>query len=196
MLKIGITGGIGSGKTTVAKVFEVMGTPVYYADEAARHLMNTNEELKVQIKATFGDESYTDGKLNRKYIADIVFNNPEKLTLLNTLTHPATLADAASWMSQQSAPYTLKEAALLFESGSNKDLDYVIGVHSPLELRLQRVMNRDNVAEAEVLKRMSRQMDEEEKMKRCDFIIFNDESRSVIPQVLELDRKFREMAAK
>lgn len=196
MLKIGITGGIGSGKTTVAKIFEVIDIPVYYADDAARHLMNTNEELKAQIKAAFGEESYTDGKLNRKYLASIVFNSPEKLNLLNSLIHPATLADAARWMSQQSSPYILKEAALLFESGSNKDLDYVIGVTAPLALRLQRVISRDHVSKAEVLQRMSSQMDEEEKMKRCDFIIFNDETRPVIPQVLELDKKFRKMGTK
>jgi dephospho-CoA kinase len=193
MLKIGITGGIGSGKTTVAKVFETLGIPVYYADDAAKQLMNTDEALKQKIKEQFGEESYENGLLNRKYIASIVFNNPDKLAILNSLTHPATIAAANEWIGKQTSPYILKEAALLFESGSDKGLDYIIGVSAPYALRLQRVMQRDNTAAEEVEKRMARQLDEEKKMKRCNFIIVNDESQAVIPQVLVLDKQFREM---
>ena len=118
MLKIGITGGIGSGKSTVAKIFEVLGVPVYYADAAARRLMNEDDEIRQNLIKHFGPDSYKDGKLNRSYVSSIVFNNKEKLELLNQLTHPATIRDANEWMQKQNAPYTLKEAALIFESGS------------------------------------------------------------------------------
>ncbi len=189
MLKIGITGGIGSGKSTVAKLFEVLGIPVYYADDAAKQLMNENEALKQQVQKEFGNEAYANGKLNRKYIADIVFANPEKLELLNSLVHPVTLQDAEEWMNKQTAPYTIKEAALIFESGAQEQLDYVIGVYAPTPLRIQRTMQRDNISREEVMARMNKQIDETIKMRLCDFVIINDEQQIVIPQVTELHRK-------
>ena len=189
MLKIGITGGIGSGKSTVAKLFEVLGIPVYYADNAAKQLMNENETLKQQVQKEFGNEAYTNGKVNRKYIADIVFANPEKLELLNSLVHPATLQDAEEWMNKQDAPYTIKEAALIFESGAQEQLDYVIGVYAPTPLRIQRTMQRDNISREEVMARMNKQIDETIKMRLCDFVITNDEQQMVIPQVIELHQK-------
>lgn len=131
----------------------------------------------------FGEASYKNGELNRKHIADIVFNNKEKLDLLNSITHPATIEDANEWIKQQTAPYIIKEAALLFETDAAKHLDYFIGVSAPLAIRLKRVM-RNKITESEVMKRISRQMDEVEKMKRCDFIITNNEEEMVIPQVL------------
>lgn len=189
MLKIGITGGIGSGKSTVAKVFEVLGIPVYYADEAAKRLMNDDDELKQKIMLQFGDEVYKNGKLDKKYLADIVFNAPEKLALLNALVHPATLKDADDWMRKQATPYTLKEAALIFESGSHEFLDYVIGVTAPAPLRIQRTMQRDGITREAVIARMDKQMDEAIKMKLSDFIITNDEQQLLIPQVLALHEK-------
>ena len=186
MLKIGITGGIGSGKSTVAKLFEVLGIPVYYADDAAKQLMNENDALKQQVQKEFGKEAYTNGKLNRKYIADIVFSNPEKLELLNSLVHPATLKDADEWMNKQTTPYTIKEAALIFESGAEKYLDKVIGVYAPSPLRIQRVMQRDGISEAAVLTRLNKQMDEDKKMRLCDYVINNDEQELLIPQVLKI----------
>lgn len=189
MLKIGITGGIGSGKSTVAKLFEVLGIPVYYADDAAKQLMNENEALKQQVQKEFGNEAYANGKLNRKYIADIVFANPEKLELLNSIVHPATLKDADEWMNKQTTAYTIKEAALIFESGAQEHLDYVIGVYAPTPLRIQRTMQRDNISREEVMARMNKQIDETIKMRLCDFVIINDEQQMVIPQVTELHRK-------
>lgn len=191
MLKIGLTGGIGSGKSVVAKVFETLGIPVYYADAAAKNLMNTNDTLKKSIIKNFGEDCYKNGQLDRKHLAAIVFKNKEKLKLLNLLTHPATIADANEWMKKQNSPYIIKEAALLFESGADKHLDYVIGVSSPAALRIKRVMQRDGLSEDEVMQRIDQQMDENEKMKRCDFIITNDEKQLVLPQILELDKKFR-----
>ena len=196
MLKIGITGGIGSGKSTVAKLFEVLGIPVYYADDAAKQLMNENEVLKQQVQKEFGNEAYTNGKLNRKYIADIVFTNPEKLELLNSIVHPATLKDAEEWMNKQTTPYTIKEAALIFESGAQEQLDYVIGVYAPTPLRIQRTMQRDNISREEVIARMNKQIDETIKMRLCDFVITNDEQELLIPQVLTLHQNLIKQAEK
>jgi dephospho-CoA kinase len=190
MLKIGLTGGIGSGKTIVAKMFETLGIPVYYADEAARRLMNEDAALKEKIISSFGKESYVDGKLNRSYISSVVFADAEKLGLLNSLVHPVTIKDANAWMQQQTSAYAIKEAALTFESGSNKELDKIIGVYAPVPLRILRVMQRDHLDRDQVLSRMNRQMNEEEKMRLCDYVITNDEQSMVIPQVLELHKKF------
>lgn len=194
MLKIGLTGGIGSGKTTVAKVFEVLGIPVYYADDAAKRLMNEDAALQQKIKSALGEATYTNGLLNRKHVADIVFNAPEKLELLNKLIHPATIQDAENWMQKQTTAYTLKEAALIFESGAQENLDYVIGVTAPAPLRILRTMHRDAVTREEVIARMDKQMDETIKMKLCDFVIKNDEQEMLLPQVLEIHSKLLSLA--
>ncbi len=193
MLRIGITGGIGSGKSTVAKIFETLGIPVYYADDASKKLMNDNEELKKAIQKNFGSATYTDGKLNRKQLSSLVFNDPGKLALLNSIVHPATIKDAEEWMQKQTAPYAIKEAALIFESGSQEHLDKVIGVYAPSTIRINRVMQRDNVSRDEVISRMKRQIDEEIKMRLCDYVIVNDEQQLLIPQVLHLDSIFRQV---
>ncbi|MFN2438432.1 MAG: dephospho-CoA kinase [Chitinophagaceae bacterium] len=194
MLKIGLTGGIGSGKTTIAKIFEVLNVPVYYADEASKRLYHTDAELMASVKKHFGDDIYEAGKLNRSKLAAIVFSDPEKLELLNKLAHPPTIKDAEDWMSTQNTPYIIKEAALLFESGSHAGLDYIIGVRATEELRIKRTMDRDGISKDEVINRMQRQINEESKMKKCDFIIENNEHELVIPQVLELHQKFLKMS--
>lgn len=196
MLRVGLTGGIGSGKSTVAKIFEVLGIPVYYADTAAKRLMNEDEELKKNIITHFGKESYKGDQLNRQYIASLVFNNKEKLELLNALTHPVTIRDANEWMQQQISPYTIKEAALVFESGSAEYLDHVIGVYTPAPLRIHRIMQRDNTTREEVLQRMSRQIDEDIKMKLCDTVLINDEQQLLIHQVLQTHEKLLAISAK
>ena len=190
MLKIGLTGGIGSGKSTVAAIFEILGIPVYYADIASKRLMNENENLKSSIIKYFGDDAYSYGILNRKFLADQVFIDNEKIALLNSLVHPVTIRDAADWIEKQTTSYIIKEAALIFESGSDKYLDYVIGVESPRVLRIQRAMDRDSISQQQVEDRMSKQMDETEKMRLCDFVIMNGEQQMVIPQVLALHEKF------
>lgn len=186
MLKAGITGGMGSGKSTVAKVFEVLGIPVYYADDAARRLMMESEELKSRLITAFGEEAYNGSDVNRGYLSSIVFNDTAKLTLLNAIIHPATISDANKWMQQQKAPYVLKEAALIFESGSQANLDFIIGVSAPEPLRIQRVMNRDNLSNDDIRARMSKQMDEETKMNLCDYVVINDDHSLVIPQVIKI----------
>lgn len=189
VLKIGLTGGIGSGKTTIAKIFELLNVPVYYADLASKRLYHTDKELMANIKKHFGEDVYTNNQLNRSKLAAIVFNNSEKLELLNKLVHPPTLKDAANWMQQQTGPYIIKEAALLFESGSAGELDYIIGVRTPQHLRIKRVMDRDNSTREEVISRIQRQIDESIKMRLCDFIIENNEQQLVIPQVLQLHQQ-------
>ena len=190
MLRIGLTGGIGSGKSTVARIFSVLGIPIYSADDASKRLMAEDAELRSSIISSFGNESYTDGILNRRYLSDQVFNDSEKIKLLNSLVHPVTLRDADEWMKKQKTPYVIKEAALIFESGSQKMLDYVIGVKAPLALRIERTMKRDNVTSHEVNVRIDLQMDEEEKLHLCDYIIVNDEKQMLIPLVLALHEKF------
>lgn len=189
IVKVGITGGIGSGKSTVANVFKTLGIPVFDADAAARKVMNENDDLKNRISVFFGEEAYINGVLNRKYIADIVFKDAYKLEKLNAMVHPVTIAMAEEWMQQQTDPYVLKEAAIIFESGAAMGLDYIIGVFAPQHVRIQRVMQRDKVSREEVLNRISKQIDERMKMKLCDFVITNDEQQLLIPQVLTVHEK-------
>lgn len=184
MLKIGLTGGIGSGKSTVARVFGVLGIPVYNADDEAKRLMNENAELKEGIMKKFGSSVYPDGHLDRKQLAAIVFSDPQKLEQLNALVHPVTLTDAENWMKKQKTPYVMKEAALIFESGAHHFLDKVIGISAPAPLRILRAMKRDQVSREDVIARMNRQIEEDIKMRLCDFVITNDEQELVIPQVL------------
>jgi dephospho-CoA kinase len=188
-LRIGLTGGIGSGKSTVAKVFEVLGIPVYHADEAARRLMNEDEWLRQQIMQHFGPSAYKNNQPDRTYIASQVFNDREKLALLNSLVHPATIRDAAQWMQQQHTPYAIKEAAIIFESGTQDQHDYIIGVSAPASLRILRAMKRDGATRDQVLSRMSKQIQESIKMRLCDFVISNDEQQAIIPQVIALHEK-------
>jgi dephospho-CoA kinase len=192
MLKIGITGNIGSGKTTVSKIFEVLGIPVFYADSEAKKVMVTDETLIASLKKTFGSESYfADGTLNRKHIAGIVFNNDTELEKLNALVHPAVFRAFDAWAAQiTNVPYVLKEAALLFESSSYKMCDKAIMVTAPLELRVQRVMQRDGLSREEIISRDSRQFSEEKKLALADYAIRNDNKEMVIPQVLALHEVF------
>ena len=189
VLRIGLTGGIGSGKSTAAQIFEVLGIPVYYADIAAKRLMNEDEELRSAITNIFGKQAYTNNFLNRKYISSIVFSDPAKLELLNALVHPVTKKDSETWMQQQTSPYAIHEAALIFEAKISERLDHVIGVSSPIELRVKRAMERDKVSRDEILKRMDQQLDENIKMSKCDFVLINDEQQLLIPQVLDLHEK-------
>ena len=194
MLKIGLTGGMGSGKTIVSRIFSVLGVPVFYADDAAKTVMNEDAELKQKIMSLFGVDAYIEDQLNRKYISSIVFNDPFKLEQLNALVHPVTIAAADKWMQQQTTLYVIKEAALMFEAGAAAHLDYVIGVFAPQAMRIQRAMQRDGITREEALARINNQVDDNIKMKLCDFVIVNDEQQSVLSQVLKLHEKFLAMA--
>ncbi|MFN8243196.1 MAG: dephospho-CoA kinase [Ferruginibacter sp.] len=195
MLRIGITGGIGSGKSTVSKIFETLGIPVYYADEAARRIMNESAVIREQLIENFGPAVYDGHLLNRKKLAELVFNNPWRLSLLNQVVHPVTIADAEAWMQQQQAPYAIKEAALIFETDASKHLDLVIGVYAPAPLRIRRVMQRDGISRDEVMARMNKQIDEVIKMRLCDFVLTNDEQQLLIPQVLALHKDLLQRSA-
>lgn len=195
MLRIGITGGIGSGKSMICRIFGILGIPVYDADQAARVITESDPVLIAEIKKNFGEAAYdAGGKLNRKYIAGIVFNDRERLALLNSLVHPATIRDAENWMKKQTSPYAIKEAALMFESESFHHVDKVIGVSAPRPLRILRAMQRDGLSREEVTARMDQQMNEEIKMRLCDYIVYNDEQRPVIPQVMTLHEELVRLA--
>ncbi|OIQ16870.1 MAG: dephospho-CoA kinase [Flavobacterium sp. MedPE-SWcel] len=172
---IGLTGGIGSGKTTIANYFSSLGVPVYIADDEAKKILDTTEVI-TEIVNVFGQEILIDGKPDRKKLAAIVFNNPEKLKQLNNIIHPEVKKHFHNWLlSNSNAPFVIKEAAILFESGSYKDCDKIILVTAPKDVRVQRVMTRDNVSENEVLKRMVNQWDDAEKINLSDFIVNNIE---------------------
>ena len=186
MLIVGLTGGIGSGKSTVAKIFQTLGIPVFDADAVAKSIMHTNTSVKAAVIEAFGEAAYRDGELNRKFIADIVFKDPFQLEILNSIVHPATMQAAEEWFQQQEAPYVIKEAALLFEAGSAAGLDLIIGVTAPQHVRIHRVMQRDGVGRQEVLTRMGRQIEDTIKMRLCDVVIKNDGVQALLPQVLAL----------
>ena len=190
MIKVGITGGIGSGKTFACKLFELMGVPVYDADNRAKKLMTSNKSLKKSIINLLGKEAYfINGRLNRKFIAQNVFKNAILLNELNALVHPAVALDGEEWFKkakQAGHPYAIIEAALLIESQSYKLLDKLILVTAPLEIRVSRVIKRDKTTRENVLSRISKQMDDEEKRKYADYIIENDGEKSVIEQVIKI----------
>jgi dephospho-CoA kinase len=188
-ISVGITGGIGSGKTTVTQIFSSLGIPVYYADDAAKKLMDEDEYLIKKIQENFGAAAYKDGKLDRQYMAATVFNDKLKMTILNGIVHPATIANAENWMQAQTSPYALKEAALIFESGAQQYLDKVIGVFAPPALRILRTMKRSHFTREQVIARMDQQMDDAIKMKLCNFVIINDEQQALIPQVMGIHEK-------
>lgn len=186
MLKVGITGGIGSGKSTVCQVFKTLGIPVFFADAAAKYLMDTDEKLISSIKAIFGDDIYKNDHLDRPALSSIVFKQPELLQKLNDIVHPATIAYGNRWMASQNTPYVLKEAAIFFESGTYKDMDVMIGVYAPQELRIRRAMTRDGATREKIEARIAQQMNEDEKMAKCNYVIYNDDEHAVIPQVEQL----------
>jgi len=196
MLKVGITGGMGSGKTTVCKIFETLGIPVYYADDKAKYLMTHDPKLKSEIISIFGATAYyEDQTLNRKHIAGIAFQKPEKLKLLNAAVHPAVLSDSDLWHSEQKdVPYTLKEAALLFESGGYKRLEKMITVLAPIDLRIERILKRDNTSKEAILARIENQWDDERRIALSDFLIHNGENQSLIKQVLDIHFELKKIA--
>jgi dephospho-CoA kinase len=196
MMIVGVTGGIGSGKTTVCQVFRALGIPVYDADLAARELYDRDPELMRAVREAFGDGVLdAEGRLDRKQMAAIVFSDPARLEMLNALVHPRVRSDFRKWVKQQThAPYVIREAAILFESGTHKDCDRIVTVTAPVELRKQRIRQRDQRSEEEIGKVMERQWSDEEKIRRSDAVLVNDEKELLLPRILALHQEFLQQA--
>ena len=186
MIKVGLTGGIGSGKTTVAKVFQTLGIPVFYADTEAKVLLDESAEIREGLITLFGPAIYTNDKLNKKQLASFIFNNKVALEKVNSLVHPVVASRFEEWSALQKAPYVLQEAAILFETGGYKRFDKNILVSAPKEIRVERIKQRDGLTEDEILARMQNQWDENHKIALADFVILNDESEMLLPQIMRV----------
>ena len=189
MKRIGITGGIGSGKTYVASVFQSLGIPIFNADIQAKKIMTSSRKLIKLVKEEFGNDIYKDSDLNKEKLASIVFSDSDKLQKLNSLVHPIVKEEFNNWYKKQTSPYVIKEAAILFESNSHIGLDAVICVSAPLELRMKRLLNRDNYSEKEIKKRIENQISQEEKQKLSDYIIVNDEKELLLPKIIRIHKE-------
>ena len=191
MMVVGLTGGIGSGKSTIAKAFAALGIAVFNSDEQAKALIATDAQVKERIIAAFGEEAYHNGEYNRTYIAQIVFNNSEKLAILNGIVHPALAEYFKRWAKEQTSPYVLKEAAILFESGSYKDCDYIITVTAPEEVRIARVMARDHCTEAQVRARMAQQWSDAQRIALSNAVIENIDLEKAKKEVRRINNELR-----
>lgn len=194
MKTMGITGGIGSGKSTVCKIFQSLGYRIYDADAQAKLLLTENQHVKAQIIASFGEDSYfPDGRYNRAYIGGIVFKDKERLSQLNAIVHPATKADFENWIKlnqvNYSKKYVIKEAAILFESGAYQQTDIILSVYAPKQIRIERVMARDKIEKSLVLERINNQWADSKKIHLASFSIFNDGIHPLIPQILQLEKQ-------
>lgn len=192
MLKVGITGGIGSGKTTVCRIFEMLNIPVYYADDRAKWLMQNDPSLKENIITLLGKDAYlSEGVLNRAYIGKKVFSDKKLLEKLNKLVHPAVFLNGQNWFAEQTTPYAIKEAALFYETGSYQQMDKMIVVTADREERIRRVMLRDGLEREAVEARMDKQLPEKEKIEKADYVIYNDGRELLIPKIFEIDGLIR-----
>jgi len=191
MRKIGVTGGIGSGKSIVCEVFNQLGVPVYNSDFEAKKMLDNNIPIKDKIYKEFGNSFFIKNEIDKKKLANLVFNDKKAITVLNNIIHPAVAEDFNNWLETKSKfKYIIKEAAILFESGIYKDLDKIVLVNAPKELRIKRVMKRDNVSESSVKQRMKNQWSENKKIEKSDYIIYNDENHLILPQIIKLHNTF------
>ncbi|SFD29315.1 dephospho-CoA kinase [Algibacter pectinivorans] len=189
MIVVGLTGGIGSGKTTVAKEFAKLGVPIYIADNEAKALMLRSKVIKRKLIALFGEEVYVDGQLNKPFIANIIFNDKSYLEKMNAIVHPRVGKHFQKWALKQEAPYVIKEVAILFENGGDKACDYVITVTAPIKTRIERVLKRDNTSKKKIEAIMKNQWTDEEKIKHSHFVIENTNLEETINQVLQIHKK-------
>jgi dephospho-CoA kinase len=194
MFKLGLTGGIGSGKSTVARVFEVLGIPVFNADDEGKRILNEDPAARRAVTEFFGTAMYPNGRLDRKALATVVFHDPAALRQLNGIVHPLVREHFRSWCSEQQAPYVIMEAAILAESGGAKAMDQLVVVSAPEDVRVQRVMLRDKATESDVRARMRAQTDDAHRNALADHIIVNDGQQMVIPQVLQLHERMLTLA--
>ena len=196
MIAVGLTGGIGSGKSTVARMFEKLGIPVFYADKESKEILTTNQQIKEKLSALFGEELYKGEKLNRAFLAAQIFRDKDALQKVNNIVHPAVAERFLAWSKEQNAPYVLQEAAILFETGGYKRFDKNILVTAPKQLRISRIKQRDNVSEEEINQRMQNQWEESHKLPLADFVILNDESEMLLPQILRIHEDLLKIANK
>ncbi|MCE5347809.1 MAG: dephospho-CoA kinase [Bacteroidales bacterium] len=185
-MKLGVTGGIGSGKTCVCKVFSILGIPVFSADQEAKEIMNNDKSIIRRLNSITGRNLYTDGNLDRKELAAIIFNDNTLLQKVNSLVHPIVFENFRRWELEQPAPYVIMEAAILFESGASKFVDRIATVVAPVEERMERVISRNNLTREQVLDRMRNQMDDESRIKLSDYVIHNSETDMIIPAILKI----------
>jgi dephospho-CoA kinase len=192
MLKVGVTGGIGSGKSLVCRIFRMLGIPVFEADAVARMLINNNETIRENLIHLFGPDIYTnEGAIDRKQLAGQIFNNRNLLLKVNEIVHPQVRNNFIEWAAKLDEPYVVHEAAILFESGFFKMMDFNILVTAPESIRIQRVIERDRLSMEQVVERIGRQWKDDEKAKLADIVIINDDKELIIPQIIEIDRKLR-----
>ena len=190
MKTIGVTGGIGSGKTKICSVFKTLGIPVFNADDVAKKLYDERPELLLQIQLHFGNELVSDERLNKQKLAELVFSDSKKLQLLNSLVHPLVAETFDIWKKKQNSLYIIREAAIMIESKSHLDCDHLILVSAPAQLKIKRVITRSQLTEAQILARIQEQMTDEERRPFCDFEIINDEVDFILPQIFALHRQF------
>ena len=192
-VKVGITGGIGSGKSTVCKVFKLLGVPVFEADSVAKHLLNTNNKIRAGLIHLFGPEIYMeDGTVDRKKLAGIIFNDDIQLEKMNRLVHPVVREEFYNWIEKQDFPYIIHEAAILFESGFYKIMDYTILISAPENQKIERVIKRDGVSKELVIERMKKQWPDEKKRKLASLELKNDNKHLLIPEIIEIDKKLKD----
>jgi dephospho-CoA kinase len=197
MFRVGVTGGIGSGKTLVCRIFEILSVPVYYADFHAKRLMESDSGIREELSKLFGPSVISEGRINKEKIAQIVFNDHNALRSINGIIHPAVRKDFDAWVKKKNdCEYVIEEAAILFESGAYKLLDFTITVSAPEEMRIERVILRDHTTRESVLSRLKNQMKEEERNHLADAVIFNDESELLIPQIIGLHNRILKMTQK
>lgn len=183
-LKLGVTGGIGSGKTTVCKVFSVLGIPVFSADDEAKRIQESNRELQLKINSFAGKDLFPEGKLDRAELARLIFSDKELLEKVNSVVHPAVFRSFREWVRKQNSPYSIMEAAILFESGASRMMDRIVTVVTPMEERIERLVRSKRLTREQVIERIKIQIDDKSRITRSDFVIFNSENEMIIPAIL------------
>lgn len=194
MIKVGLTGGIGSGKTTVAKYFIELGVPVYFADDEAKKLMNSSTYIKNMLIREFGEKTYENGELNRKYLASIVFHDTSKLNIINGIVHPAVAKHFTKWLKKQKTNYIIQENAILFENKMSSLFDYIITVTAPIDVKIERILKRDTSSKNDILSRMKNQWDDDRKIGLSDFVIHNIDLADTRKQVGQIHKKLLKIA--
>lgn len=195
-LKLGVTGGIGSGKTTVCKVFGVLGIPVFSADDEAKRILDSDREIQIKINLLAGKDLFSSGKLDRPALAKMIFNNKELLEKVNSIIHPAVFRSFGEWFNQQYSPYSIMEAAILFESGAFRFMDKIVTVVTPLDERIERLVSGNRLTREQINERIKNQIDDDSRIKQSDFIISNSENDLIIPSIIGIHEEMLKLCKK